>query len=317
MIIPAMIGAGAGLIGGMMTNEANKDIATASTAASIAEAARNRKFQAQQATLNRQFESTQASRARNYQLEVSKTAYQRAVGDMKKAGLNPMLAYSQGGAASGSVASGHAPGTPSGSQGQVYSPQYRDPIGGALSSATALYDVAARAAQVKNIEADTELKGRQADERGSAHMLNVWEQNKIISYLNDKLPYEIGNLVTDIVKKNADVDRIRKEIDILVEKRILTNAQAAEAWMGLRHAYNKYVAEGSDFKRNVSPYLDDVGKITSSAGDIVRSITGWRFAGAAEKGAAAASKPKPNRYGTYERKNLKKGYKESWSETYE
>lgn len=64
-ILGAGISAGANLIGGLFTNQANS-----------AQAQANRDFQAQQ----------------------SGTSYQRAVADMQAAGLSPMLAYSQGGA---------------------------------------------------------------------------------------------------------------------------------------------------------------------------------------------------------------------------
>lgn len=65
--------------------------------------------------------SDEASFQRDWEEKMSSTAYQRATGDMVKAGLNPMLAYMQGGAS-----------TPSGAVAQV--PDVSNPLTTALET---------------------------------------------------------------------------------------------------------------------------------------------------------------------------------------
>ena len=79
-----------------------------------------------------------------FQERMSSTAYRRAVEDMKMAGINPMLAYMQGGAS-----------TPSGSQATM-----QDVISPAVSSAMHAKRLGE---ELKVLRADTKLKGRQAD----------------------------------------------------------------------------------------------------------------------------------------------------------
>ncbi len=60
----------------------------------------NRDFNAEQALLNREFQANEARKQREWYTELSNSAWQRSVSDMQRAGINPILAYQQGGAAS-------------------------------------------------------------------------------------------------------------------------------------------------------------------------------------------------------------------------
>lgn len=123
------------------------------------------------------FNRDEAQKNRDYQTYMSNTSYQRAVQDLKAAGLNPMLAYSQGGsstpsgsAASGGMASGSAPVTSAAQASSASGPSASGPAASAaprrFPSETAVAAIQARsiASQIDNIDADTANKQAQADQ---------------------------------------------------------------------------------------------------------------------------------------------------------
>lgn len=165
----------------------------------------------------------QAQLNRDFQERMSNTSYQRGMKDMKKAGLNPMLAFMKGGAS-----------TPSGAQAEMVNEQA--PLAKGVSES------AVNAATVQNLQAtsakseaeatkaiaDTDLAAAQAAET-RARTPNYEKTGRLTEAQIDEVTAKIGNLVSSTSLNQAQGAKVREEILNLSNIRDLTKAQISEA----------------------------------------------------------------------------------------
>lgn len=102
----AAIGGGLDFLGQSSANDANQKIAQQTNDYNAAQASLTRDYNAAEAEKTRIFNADEAQKNRDFQERQSNSSYQRAIKDLQAAGLNPMLAYQQGGASTPSGAVG-------------------------------------------------------------------------------------------------------------------------------------------------------------------------------------------------------------------
>lgn len=193
----SILAGGMSMIGSMFGN--------ASQQASARQAA---EFNAREAQLNREF-----------QQRMSDTSYQRATADMRAAGLNPMLAYTQGGAS-----------TPSGSTGSMQAMQMESALGKGVSSALDMRrlrkEIDATDSQVKLNEAAEASK--RADTKLAENSAKVAEKNA--ARIDAEMPAIRAQAKNDA--RRATIDEKMAETDAIMSRTqqatgILNNAMGA------------------------------------------------------------------------------------------
>lgn len=157
-----------GLVGGQMQNQANANQAAAANNFSAAQTAAQMDFQRDMWTHSRDFQSELAkfqrdtnydttSRVMGFAQDMSSTAYQRAMTDMRQAGLNPILAYQQGGASTPNVGGlpqgGGSIGAPAGASARGQQARMENVLGPAVGSAL---QAAQTVQQLDNLQANVD-----------------------------------------------------------------------------------------------------------------------------------------------------------------
>jgi hypothetical protein len=187
---PALIAAGIGAAGSLAGGALSSSGQQAANAATM------------------QFNSQEAQKNRDFQERMSNSAYQRAMADMRAAGLNPMLAYQQGGSS-----------TPSGGQASATLENAMEGMGKGVTSAGG---AAARAVELKNTMAQT-------DNTLSQSQLN--KANEDLSKLNGlKAAQDTVTSAASAAKYNAEAAYTLEQMDNPKAARALMGAQAHSAF---------------------------------------------------------------------------------------
>lgn len=241
-----------------------------------------------------------ANNQMDFQYNMASTQYQRGVKDLEAAGLNPMLAYMNGGASSASGAMPNVEDVVSPAVHQGFSAAQQKAQTDLIKAQTSKTetDAALSAAQIEKVKADTITSGASAGSLNqgvvesqarvnkiNAELANIPLQGKQIEAITREVLSRVplnaamtGRVTAETEKVIAETTNVRltsEQIKQMTEK-IAAEAQlmALRYSLGVMQDWPQAEAMGkfwrSPWGKNISPYLPDILKGTHSAGSLSR-----------------------------------------------
>lgn len=226
-----------------------------------------------------QANSAQVAQQMAFQERMSNTAWQRGVKDMEAAGLNPMLAYSQGPAS-----------VPGGNAATMQNPA-EHAVNAAVASAGQVAQVQQTAANVKKTDAEADLIRAQIPNTNADTYLKMNSAGKVVVD-TQKAREEVANLVQQRSNLQQELRNLQQREKVLINEGDISRKQSLQAYQEFLQskiqttqalidvrlsalklpegkAYAEYFSTNWGKAR---PYIEDVGSVLGGATDVVRSL---------------------------------------------